>query len=228
LDACDEFCLAKESLRSLARDQGLIASFMPKPFPDGPGAGLHVHISITAAEGDQPGVAGLSAAAASVVAGVLRSAGGLTALGAPTVNSYARLVPGSWAPAHAAWGFGNRSTLIRVPSRTDPSHIELRAGDGSANVYAYMVGILGCGLAAVREGLVPPPPTESDLGHAGSEVSNRLPASLGEALDAFEDDETIESALGTVVHERYLALKRHEFSSGEIGLQDWERDRGLV
>jgi glutamine synthetase len=227
LDACDDYCHARESLRSVARDYGLVASFMPKPFPDGPGAGLHVHVSITAAEKDQPAVEGLAAPAASHVAGILRSAGGLTAVAAPTVNSYGRLVPGSWAPAHAAWGFGNRSALIRVPGRANSSHIEFRAGDGSANPYAYLLGILGCGLAGIREGLMPPAPTEFDLGHVSSEGPDRLPITLGEALDAFEADEMIQASLGPLVYERYLALKRHEDSAGEIAVEDWERDRGL-
>ncbi len=121
-------------MRSLARDAGMVASFMPKPYAHMAGSGLHVHLSLWDREGTRELSIGetddapLSTLGGQIVAGLLAHARALVGVGSPIVNSYKRLQPGSWAPAHVCWGVGNRAALVRVPGMGDRRHIEFRAG----------------------------------------------------------------------------------------------------
>ena len=136
--AVDAFLLARQVVKALARDAGMTATFMPKPFAELPGNGLHVHLSLWDADGheviaDPLDAAGLSDVGLAAVGGLLAHARGQAALGAPTPNSYKRLLPGSWAPAHICWAFGDRAALVRVPGRGPGRRLEYRSGDATAN-----------------------------------------------------------------------------------------------
>ena len=134
LVACDNYLTYKEVIRARAREAGLVASFMPKPYAHLPGCGLHVHLSLWDADSgvevssgtseEQP----LSVHSRHMVGGLLAHARGLNGVGSPVVNSYKRLQPGSWAPAHVCWGLGNRAALVRVPGTGPRRHLEYRAG----------------------------------------------------------------------------------------------------
>lgn len=242
LEAVDRWLAARDLIKSLARQRDLIASFMPKPRDDLAGNGLHLHLSLTDAVGsellpDARQPTALSAGGHAVVAGLLEHAAAQAALGCPTPNSYKRLLPGSWAPAHVAWAIGNRSALVRVPAPGTGRHLEYRAGDASANPYLHVAGLL----TAARDGLVrrpePPVPIASDLGHISDDEAAalgapRLPSRLDVALDALERDELLREALGPVIAHHYLAVKRFEWQSylSESGLDAddtrvsaWER-----
>ncbi|HET7092877.1 MAG TPA: glutamine synthetase family protein, partial [Thermomicrobiales bacterium] len=157
LRAADNLVALKDVVRALARREGLIASFMPKPRDTLGGCGLHVHLSLwdergeSVTEGaDHP--SGLSETAAACVAGLLAHARALVGVGAPTVNSYKRLLPGSWAPAHAAYAVGNRSALVRIPGGAR-RRIEFRAGDNLSNPYLFLAALLAAGLDGIDRSL---------------------------------------------------------------------------
>lgn len=242
LAAVDRFLLARQAIKALARDAGLVATFMPKPFAELPGNGLHVHMSFADADDrdvvvDPADERALSPTGGAILAGLLAHAAGQAALGSPTPNSYKRLLPGSWAPAHVAWALGNRAALVRIPGRGASRHIEYRSGDASANQYLHVAGLL----AAVADGLAretaPPPAVAADIGHWSDEEAAahgvaRLPPRLDAALEALERDEVLLAALGPVIPDHYLAAKRFELDSylAESGadpdtteVTDWER-----
>jgi len=240
--AVDRFLVARQVIKALARDEGLVASFMPKPYAELPGNGLHVHLSLGDAEGrdalaDPTDESGLSPAAAAAIGGLLDHAAAQAALGSPTPNSYKRLLPGTWAPAHVCWAFGNRAALVRVPGRGPARHLEYRSGDASCNPYLHVAGLL----AGIRDGLdrkVPlPPSADLDVGHltdAEAAVRGfvRLPDRPATALDALAGDAVLQAALGPLIAEHYLVVKRFELDSylAESGaspdttsVTDWER-----
>ncbi|HLA16749.1 MAG TPA: glutamine synthetase family protein [Candidatus Limnocylindrales bacterium] len=246
LAAVDAFLAARDLIKALARDEGVVAAFMPKPHEDFPGCGLHVHLSLSDASGEDvvidPGDPDrLSTTGEAAVAGLLAHAVGQTALGSATPNSFKRLLPGSWAPAHAMWAFGNRSALIRIPSPGAGRHLEYRSGDMSANLYLHLTGLLAAIVDGLDRGAQPPPAVQADVGHlsdadAAALGAQRLPTRLDAALDALEADSVLRAALGPIVVPHYLAVKRFEWASylAESGLEptdvrvsEWERDAYL-
>ncbi len=236
LRAADDLNTLKEVLRALAGERGLLASFMPKPFADLPGCGLHVHIGLTdrddrnVMDGQEP--AGLSRLGRHFVAGLLEHAPALAGVGAPTVNSYKRLLPGSWAPAHVAYGAGNRAALVRVPD-SGTRHVEFRAGDNTCNPHIFLAALLAAGLDGIRRQLDPGPPVTEDIGHlADQEAVERhlrfLPRSASAALDAVETDETIMATLGDVIGPTFLRVKRSEIAAYDLDVSEWERSTYLT
>lgn len=240
LTAADRFLLARQAIKAIARQDGLVASFMPKPWAERPGNGLHVHLSLWTGEHDataHPGDdTGLSAFGLAGVAGLLDHAAAQAALAAPTPNSYKRLLPGSWAPAHICWALGNRAALVRVPGRGANRRIEYRSGDASSNPYLHLTGLLAAIVDGIRSERRPPDPVAGDVGHwtdeeAGERGVARLPTSLGAALDALERDAVLRAALGPIVDAHYRAVKRFELASYEEQagpsrteeVTDWER-----
>jgi glutamine synthetase len=233
MKAADDLLTVRETVKALARDAGLVASFMPKPFEQLAGSGVHVHVSLWDATGQESrsegaGPAGLSRELGHFMAGVLAHAPAICGVGAPTVNSYKRLLPGSWAPAHVAWGTGNRAALVRVPG-SSRRRIEFRAGDHTANPYLFLTALFAAGLDGLERELDPGAPAAGDIGHQGLEELARqgvqlLPRSAGEALDAIEADEVVMSALGAVCGPELLRVKRFELARYERHVTDWERD----
>ena len=236
LKAADDLVTFRETVKTLARDAGLIASFMPKPFTHLAGNGVHLHLSLRdlADQADRStgdGPLGLSTELAQFMAGVLAHARALCGVAAPTVNSYKRLQPASWAPAHVAYGGGNRAALVRVPGSTR-RRIEFRAGDHTANPYLALTALLAAGLDGLDHQLDPGPPATGDLGHLSSErLADQgvtlLPRSAGEALDAVEADATIMAALGPVCGPEFLRVKRDELDRYDRHVSEWERERYL-
>ena len=163
-----------------------------------------------------------------MAAGLLAHARGLSGVGSPIVNSYKRLQPGSWAPAHVGWGIGNRAALVRIPGWGPRRHLEYRSGDGAANPFVYLTALLAAGLDGIARGLELPAPIDFDIGHT-SETEVRemgielLPRSLPEALDAFDSDPVLTEALGPVISAEHLKLKRSELSAYDLHVHPWER-----
>jgi len=235
--AADDLLTVRDVARALARRDGLVASFMPKPFATAAGSGLHVHISLwdrdqanrNAMEPDNRDThpSGLSGAGRAFLGGLLRHAPALAGIGAPTVNSYKRLLPGSWAPAHAAYAVGNRSSFVRIPGSAQP-RIEVRSGDNTANPYLFLAALLAAGAEGLREDLDPGPPAEGDLGHMSREQSRArgiamLPRTAPEALDAVAADALMREALGPIVFSEWLAVKRSEIALYDTAVSSWER-----
>ena len=228
LAAADRHVLAREGIRGVAMRHGLIASFAPKPFADAAGSGCHLHFSVWR-DGqnifyDEHDRLRLSPFAYHWVAGLLAHMPALCALVAPSVNSYARLTPHTWAGAFACFGPENREAEIRVITpRRGPSstNLELKTTDGSANPYLALAGVIAAGLDGVKRKLTPGEPVDIDPASLPeSERTARgivpLPATLAEAADALEADSTLQEILGAPLTRSYLAVRRAEWA----GLHD--------
>lgn len=231
LVAADRAFMLRTAVKDIAVREGLLATFMGRPFADQGGSGFHVHLSLNGEDGrnafaDEGGPDGLSPLAAAFIAGVIEHAPGLQALLGPTVNAYKRILPDSLAPTHANWGHDNRTAFCRVPrERGSRSRVEIRTGDGSACAHLIIAALLAAGLDGIERGLTPPDPVAGDAyrldeAHAGS----RLPADLGTALDALVADERLVEALGGPLVDTFVAMKRFEVErfGQEVGALDLE------
>jgi glutamine synthetase len=234
-DAVVTFRLA---LQAVAQSAGVIASFMPKPFNDQPGSGMHVHQSLARSGGGNAFAGaddyGLSDVAKHFIAGQLHHAAGMCLVLAPLVNSYKRLVRGLEAPIFLSWARTNRGALIRVPhvSRTEATRVELRSPDPSCNPYLAFAVMLRCGLDGVERRLPLPPPVEEALyGFDEVELERRnvgvLPDNLKDAVDACADDEVVRDALGDNLADRFLDAKRAEWREYRGQVTGWELERYL-
>ena len=241
LVAADTITTLKPTIKELARERGMQATFMPKPLADAAGSGMHTHQVLVDRSGrsvfdDTSDPYGLSAIAKAFLAGQLEHAPGMCALVAPVVNSYKRLVPGYEAPVAGSWGRHSRGALIRVPT---PIHgatsldevfgtrLELRLPDPSCNPYLAFTAMLAAGLDGLDRGCeLGPPLEELEHGFGGSvhSVTKPLPASLGEALVALEDDDIITAALGSELMELFLSAKTLEWEAYRRQVTPWERD----
>ena len=228
LPAADQAFRLKTSVKDIAAQHGVVATFMGKPFNDQGGSGMHLHVSLNLDERnafDAPAEEdGISAELRAFTAGVLAHGAGLMAFLNPTVNAYRRIQPDSLAPTHANWGLDNRGTFVRIPpERGAGTRIEVRVADGAANPYLAIAAVLSAGAHGVREGLRPPPPVHGDAYRADPEAIGRaLPASLDAALDALEGDEVLRRALGPEIVETFLAVKRFEVGRHRAWVSDWE------
>src|SRR5215216_5801258 len=236
--AVDNYVALKDAVRDLARDQGYVATFMPKPYAHWAGNSLHVHLSIWDADGQQDLTASdqdevsLSDVGSWFLGGILEHLDALTGLGSPTINSYKRLQPGSWAPANTYWGYGNRSGVVRIPGVGKRRHLEFRSPDNSAQPYLLLAGLLAAGADGIRRHVTPPPPFQGDIGHLTLEEVERhgigfLPRSLPEALAALERDEVVTAAVGETALKHFLIVKRHELAMYETHVHPWERETYL-
>jgi glutamine synthetase len=233
LTAADRAFRLKTAVKDIAALNGLVATFMGKPFNDQGGSGTHLHVSLNR-DGrnafdapDQPD--GIAPEMRHFVAGVLGHAHALMAFLNPTVNAYRRIVPDSLAPTHANWGWDNRASFIRIPpERGGATRIEIRVGDGAANPYLAIAAVLAAGGHGIRERLTPPPPVSGDAYRAAPDVIGApLPRSLDDALDALAADEVLKTALGPEIVETFCALKRFETERHRAWVSDWEIDEYL-
>jgi glutamine synthetase len=238
IEAVDRYWALKAVVRDLARANGWTATFMPKIYSNWAGNSLHVHLSVWDKEGETdltPGMSdntSLSDIGRWFLGGLLAHAPALTGLGSPTVNSYKRLLPGSWAPANIYWGYGNRSGVARIPGVGDRRHIEYRSGDNSCNPSLYLAGLLAAGLDGIRNKIDPGPPFGGDVGVMTTEEMlaaglTFLPRSLPEALAALEADEVVAGAVGDVILPHFLSVKRSELAAYDLVVHPWERDTYL-
>ncbi|TXT36433.1 MAG: glutamine synthetase [Comamonadaceae bacterium] len=235
LAAADRFMLFKMTAHVLAQRHGSVFSCMPKPFADAPGSGLHFHMSLTDAQGRAVFHAPddallLSPAAYHFIAGLLLHADALSALCAPTVNSYKRLACSesasgtTWSPVWKTYGDNNRTCLVRSVA----GRLEWRLPDPSCNVYAAIAATLAAGLDGLDRQLQAPAPSNEDLYErfaSGALMPERLPRDLGLALDALAQDTRLIEALGTGFCQQFLALKRLEWDSFSQSVSAWEFDR---
>lgn len=235
LKAVDDYLTFKEVTRALAREAGWVASFMPKPYAHVPGNGLHLHLSLWDMEGKQDLSMGqtddepMSPLGMHFLGGLLAHAPALVGAGSPIVNSYKRLLPGSWSPAHICWGVGNRAALVRIPSMGRSRHIEFRSGDNACNPFIFLTAVLAAGLDGIHNQIKPPAPVHEDVGHLSTEEAVErglefLPRSLSEALAAFEANEILAEALGPVIFPEFLKVKRSELTAYDLHVHPWERD----
>ena len=226
LTAADRAFRLKVAVKDVAAQNGMLATFMGKPFNDQGGSGFHIHFSLDREDdnafADHDDADGVSALLRHFAAGVLAHAPALTAFLNPTINAYRRLVPDSLAPTHANWGWDNRTSFIRIPpERGRASRVEVRAGDGSANPYLSIAAVLFAGLHGVREKLPLGEPVTGDA-YTLEEPGAPLPASLEAALGALEADELLREAIGPQIVDTFLAMKRFELDRHSQWVSDWE------
>ena len=226
LQAADRQIAVRETVRAVALQHGLVASFAPKPFENQAGSGCHVHMSLWNGDHnvmyDRAGQLGLSALGRSFVAGILTHLPALLALTCPSVNSYLRLAPNMWSSAYTCWGPDNREAAVRVASpfrgRVEAStNIEIKAVDGSANPYLALGAIVAAGLDGVKRHLDPGEPLTTnphDLDEAEREARGirRFPTTLAEALTELEQDQLLLDALGDERAHEFIAVRRAEWS----------------
>jgi len=241
LSSADNVLTTKYTVKAVAQAHDLYATFMPKPIFGINGSGMHTHQSLFNKQGknafhDANDPYHLSKLAYQYIAGQLEHARGMTAIVAPTVNSYKRLVPGYEAPVYICWGQINRSALIRIPrfspGRESATRAELRYPDPSCNPYLAFACMLKAGLDGVKRGLTPPTPVEENVYHfddarlAELHIA-QLPGSLQEALNLMEQDPLIAQTLGEHTYNRFLETKRQEWDQYRIQVTDWEIERYL-
>ncbi len=235
LTCADNLTTFRDVVRAIAAQNGMHATFMPKPIFGENGSGMHCNQSL--AKGgkntffDPKGQEQLSDTALGYIAGLLDHLPGITALANPTVNSYKRLVPGYEAPVYIAWSPGNRSAAIRIPAkRGNSTRAELRTPDPTANPYLAFSVMLAAGLDGIKKGKKPPAPVNQNIYRLSEEESRKLkiqglPHNLSLAIDAFEADKVLTAALGDHITEAFIAEKRAEWKDYQARVHGWEIDR---
>lgn len=245
LEMADRLAFFRLMVKQVAKQCGLLATFMPKPYTTAWGSGHHFNMSLVDAEGsnlfrdaDDVRGKGWSKTCYSFVAGITRHARSIAALATPTVNSYkrltARLADGevSWAPVHAAYGYNNRSCMLRLPANRPC--IENRGVDSAANTYLTAAIMLAAGLEGVRLGLDPGDPvdglTYDWTGPSKKMPANavRLPRNLQEAIDAFLEDPLVEEVFPARFISAYAEMKQGEWDAYHAEVSEWERTKYLL
>lgn len=225
-------------VKKVARDHGLHATFMPKPFFGVNGSGMHTHQSLLTKAGksafhDPKGDYELSPVARAYIEGVLQHAPAFVAVTNPLVNSFKRLVPGFEAPTNIAWSEKNRSPLVRVPAKRGMStRCEVRLPDPACNPYLALAVMLAAGLDGVERELEVREPVNKNIFTMSQREKRRLkigaiPADLSQALDSLEKDTVILDALGEHIAEHFVDAKRQEWAEYISKVHPWERERYL-
>ncbi len=241
LTMADNIMTFRAVVKEVAIEQGVYATFMPKPFNDQPGSGMHTHMSLF--EGDQNAFfdAGaqyqLSKTARRFMAGVLRHAPEITLVTNQFVNSYKRLWSGGEAPSHVAWGHNNRSALLRVPlhkpGKSQSTRLEYRAIDSAANPYLAYALILGAGLKGIENGYELPEETLDDVWSLSDNERKALgiealPQSMNQAIGRLEESELAAEVLGESVFDFVLRNKRQEWSDYRSQVTPFELRQNLL
>jgi len=232
LQTADTIVTYKAIIRALASKNGYKATFMPKPFIFENGNGMHFHMSMW--EDDKNLFATskpneISDLAHQFMAGILDHACSLTAIVAPTVNSYKRLVPGYEAPVYIAWAPLNRSALIRVPmfQNVKAARFEYRCPDPSCNPYLAFVAIIAAGMDGIERELELPSPVKENIFELPPKTLDKLniktlPGNLFDALSYLKKDKVICDALGNHIIENFLKLKNEEWLEYSTQITDWD------
>ena len=241
LTAADQYVFFRMAVGEIATEMGLIGSFMPKPFSNRTGSGMHMHISMATKDNDNvftdasdPNNLGLSKLGYHFLGGLLAHARPLAALCAPLVNSYKRLVVGralsgaTWAPAFISYGDNNRTAMVRIPY----GRLELRLADSSCNPYLAQAAMIAAGLDGIARELDPGEPQNVNFYELGEKELKRrkiklLPQTLGEALDELAADKFFKGALGEEIIGEFLDVKRMEWVEYCRAVSDWEVNRYL-
>jgi glutamine synthetase len=240
LSMADNIMTFRTVIKEVAIEQGVYATFMPKPFTDQPGSGMHTHFSLF--EGDKNAFFDPSASyylsntARQFMAGVLKHAPEITLVTNQFVNSYKRLWGGGEAPSYVSWGHNNRSALVRVPlhkpGKSQSTRIEYRAMDAAANPYLAYALLLGAGLKGIEEGYELPLESEddvwllSDMERRAMGI-NSLPQSLAHAIRKLEESELAADILGESVFNYVLANKRQEWAAYRAQVTPFEISQNL-
>jgi glutamine synthetase len=226
LTTADNIMTFRTVIKEVAMEHGVYATFMPKPFAEHPGSGMHTHMSLfegdTNAFYDASGKYQLSKTGRSFIAGLLHYAPEITAVTNQFVNSYKRLWGGGEPPSYATWGHNNRSALVRVPvykpGKGQSSRVEYRAIDSAANPYLAYALLLAAGMRGIEDGLELPAEAEDNVWDL-TDMERRalgyraLPPSLADAIELMEQSELVAETLGEKVFDYFLLNKRQEWAA---------------
>ena len=211
LRAADDAWLFKMLVRSLARNHGMAASFMAKPYEDFAGNGLHTHVSLLDAAGNNvfaDGTAEGTPLLHNAIAGCLSGIPDLALIFAPHANSYERLVPESHAPTGVCWAYDNRTASIRVPGGNPAARrVEHRVAGGDVNPYLFLAAVLGSALIGIEDGLTPPPPI---TGNAYEQDMPQIPDTWAQAIDRFEQSALARRIFDPLLIGNFVMTKRQE------------------
>ncbi len=251
IHAADSLVMTKYIIQAAAQSQGLLATFMPKPFAHQNGSGMHMHVSFFDKETEnnafynEHAKNSLSDIGLHFIAGNLNRLKQCELLLNTSVNSFKRLVPGYEAPVYLCWGSKNRSAALRIPDITKfalhdthgaPMRVEFRIPDGSCNPYLAFAAIIEAGLQGIKNKEKAPEPIEHNLYHySEDEIAelgiSTIATSLGEALDEYKNSEFVQLLLGGTLYNKILEIKEKElsaYSKNEVHnafvITDWERN----
>ena len=244
LTTADNIMTFRHVIKEVALSHGVHATFMPKPFTDQPGSGMHTHLSLFEGERnafhDASDPMKLSKVGQAFIAGLLVHAREYTAITNQWVNSYKRLFPQTLAnritesPAYVCWGHTNRSALVRVPAYGKPNsaRVEVRSLDSATNPYLAYAVMLGAGLRGIEQGYELPPGAEDDVwaltdGERRAAGYESLPENLSQAVDAMAGSELVAEVLGEHVFDFFLKNKRTEWEEYRRVVTPFERERYL-
>jgi glutamine synthetase len=240
--SADNVVTLKYTVKALAAQHGLVATFMPKPIQGINGSGMHTHQSLFSDEGenlffDESDEFNLSDSAYHFIAGQLAHARALSAIVAPTINSYKRIVPGYEAPVYVCWAQINRSAMIRIPrytaGRNRSMRAELRFPDPSCNPYLAFTAMLAAGLDGIDQKMACPAPVnniniyELEPEELKTLGVGQLPSSLPEALAELMSDKPLSDALGQQALQAFMRAKHSECDEYRQAVTDWEVERYL-
>lgn len=237
IDMADKAITLKMIVKVVAAMNGMIGTFLPKPFYGVNGSGQHVHQSLWKdgknAFYDASDPNNISKIMRNFMAGQLKYAKEMIAVLASWPNSYKRLVPGYEAPVYLAWDFKNRSALIRVPNfggKPNGARCEIRCPDPAGNPYLQFAVLLAAGLKGIEENLMPAEPTKQNIFHMDTvEMKKRgidaLPGSLGEALGFFENSALMKETFGEKPFRNFLWAKLSEWDAYRMVVHPWELER---
>jgi glutamine synthetase len=225
LSTADNIMTFRHVIKEVALEQGFYASFMPKPFTDHPGSGMHTHVSLFKGEEnafyDPEAELNLSEVGRQFVAGILKHASEITAITNQWVNSYKRLQGGGEAPAIINWGHNDRGALVRIPmykpNKENSTRIEFRSPDSACNPYLAYAVMIAAGLKGI----------EKKYKLEASNDVEILPANLNEAIEIMEKSELVRETLGESVFEYVLRNKRAEWLDYRRQVSQYELDRYL-
>jgi len=244
LTMCDRLIFFRYMAKHYAKEEGLLATMMPKPFADKTGNAAHFNMSLYDLKSgknlfacdpkDDPRGIGLTPLGYMFIGGILKHGRALCAVFAPTVNSYKRLVRRgamsyfTWAPVFNSYGSNNRTNSVRVPS--GGGRCESRNADGAVNPYLAAALVLAAGLEGIREGLNPGNPNEDNLYDITEAERNKrgiefLPQTLQEAVAAFTEDPLVEQALGKELKDEFIRYKTEEWETYHLTVSKWEVER---
>ena len=234
LKAADNILTFKMAVKSIAKQHGLHATFMPKPKAGVNGSGMHINMSLEDKLGknlfaDTDDKLGLSRLAYEFMAGILAHIKSMCLLTNPIVNSYKRLIPGYDAPVYIAWSRAtNQGQIMRIPSsRGASTRLELRSLDSAMNPYLALAACLAAGLDGIKNHIELPEPVVQNIYAMDEETIkergiDHLPETLGEAIDEFEEDVFLRNVLGDHIFYKYLEAKKEEWNVFRSQVTDWE------
>ncbi len=224
----------KNGVKEIAKQDGLLATFMSKPFADSAGSGCHTHISLVSSQdgsnafADDADPLGISDVCRSFTGGLIRYAKPIDAVIAPTINCHRRRRRHTFSPTNISWGLEDRSALVRIKGGSAASrHIEYRAPPAMSNQYLVGAALLSAGLKGIENKLDPGPSSKPGVPAEDDPEFEKLPTSLEDALEAFEAEPAVKEFFGQEFVAAYTAMRAHELSRYADWVTDWERQEYL-